>query len=167
MTKTRREYTIEDKKRTFLMQQAYSVLFSATNKLQVEGDAALSGLTSRQLMVIIAILHLPEGETTLINISKKLGTTKQSTSQLIAALEKKGIVVTRKSIKDKRSINICINESAYPLIQQCGVEGNAFFDRLFNEFTTEEIQTLWILLKKLYCFDGEQHDGFEDDIHIN
>ena len=34
---------------------------------------------------------------------------------------------------------------------------------IFKEFQTSELETLWSLLKKLYTFDGIQHDGFEDE----
>ena len=33
---------------------------------------------------------------------------------------------------------------------------------VFQEFSTIEIETLWKLLKKLYSFDGNRQDGFEE-----
>jgi hypothetical protein len=30
----------------------------------------------------------------------------------------------------------------------------------------EEMETLWNLLKKLYRFDGEEQDGFEENIDL-
>lgn len=62
----------------YLMQQTYATFFSVTNKLQIQGDNYFEKLTSRQYMIMLAIAHLPEDETTLINISRKLGTSKQS-----------------------------------------------------------------------------------------
>lgn len=53
-------------------------------------------------MAMVAIIHLPENETTLNNIAKKLGTTKQSVKQLITNLENKGYVLTVPSQYDKR-----------------------------------------------------------------
>jgi LuxR family maltose regulon positive regulatory protein len=37
---------------------------------------------------------------------------------------------------------------------------------LFKDFTIEEIEVLWSLLKKLYRFDGEEQSGFEEEIVI-
>lgn len=34
---------------------------------------------------------------------------------------------------------------------------------LYKNFTEHELDTLWCLLKKVYSFDGEEHDGFEED----
>jgi hypothetical protein len=34
---------------------------------------------------------------------------------------------------------------------------------MFHDFTTDEIETFWRLLQKLYRFDGEEQDGFEEN----
>ena len=76
----------------FLMQQVYGTLFSLTNKLQISGDSYFEKLTSRQFMAIVAILHLPQEETTINNIARKLGTSKQNANRMISSLEKTGYV---------------------------------------------------------------------------
>ncbi len=40
-------------------------------------------------MTVLAMLHLPEEETTIVNIAYKLGATMQNVTQLIKSLEKK------------------------------------------------------------------------------
>lgn len=148
----------------FLMQQTYATLFSLANKLQVKGDKYIENLTSRQFMAMLAIAHLPEDETTLNNIARKLGTTKQSLKQLIKIIENKGYVVTIPSQKDKRAVNIRITEAGKQVMLECGERGMTFFADLFKEFTVEEMEILWGLLKKLYRFDGEEQNGFEEEI---
>lgn len=39
-------------------------------------------------MTMVAILHLPEEETTFNNIAKKLGTSKQNINRLVSGIEK-------------------------------------------------------------------------------
>jgi DNA-binding MarR family transcriptional regulator len=148
---------------TFLRQQTYATLFSLANKLQIQGDKYLESLTSRQFMAMIAIAELEEDETTLNNIARKLGTTKQSVKQLITIIEKKGYIVIAPSQKDKRAVNIKITESGKQAMLDCGERGMKFFSDLFKDFTVEEMEILWGLLKKLYRFDGEEQDGFEDE----
>jgi DNA-binding MarR family transcriptional regulator len=148
---------------TFLRQQTYATLFPLANKLQIQGDKYLESLTSRQFMAMIAIAHLEEDETTLNNIARKLGTTKQSVKQLITIIEKKGYIVIAPSQKDKRAVNIKITESGKQAMLDCGERGMKFFSDLFKDFTVEEMEILWGLLKKLYRFDGEEQDGFEDE----
>ena len=155
-----------ENREAFLMQQTYATLFSLTNKLQVKGDSYLKRLTSRQLMTMIAIAHLAEDQRTLNNIARKLGTTKQSVKQLITILEKKGYVVTVPSQRDKRAVNVEMTKSGKRVTLECGESGMKFFADLFRDFTSEEMEVLWNLLKKLYRFDGEEQSGFEEEIDI-
>lgn len=147
-----------------LMQQIFATLFSLANKLQTKGDEQFENITSRQFMAMLAVLHLPEENTTINNIARKLGTSKQNTNVLISAIEKKGYAITTPSTLDKRAVNVKVTESGKQVMMECGKKGVAFFATLFHGFTEAELETLWHLLKKLYCFDGEALDGFEEDI---
>ncbi|MGW8958466.1 MarR family winged helix-turn-helix transcriptional regulator [Paenibacillus sp. NPDC055715] len=147
----------------FLMLQTYATMFSLANKLQVQGDKYFDKLTSRQYMTMIAIAHLPEDETTLNNIARKLGTTKQSVKQLITIIENKGYIITLPSQKDKRAINVKFTESAKQVLMECGEKSLHFMTDIFKDFSIEELEVLWSLLKKLYRFDGAEQDGFEEE----
>lgn len=150
----------------FLQQQIYATLFSVANKIQIVGDKLLAKLTSRQLMAMIAVAHLPEGNATLNNIARKLGTTKQSIKQVIEIIERKGYVATSPSELDKRAVNVQITENGKKVMIECGERGIKYFETMFREFTTEELNTFWVFLKKLYRFDGEEQDGFEEEAEI-
>ncbi|EMS72579.1 MarR family winged helix-turn-helix transcriptional regulator [Ruminiclostridium cellobioparum] len=147
----------------FLMQQAYATLMAVANKLEAQDDKYYKGLTSRQYMAILAVFHLPPEETTVKNIAKKLGTTKQNANQLIAAIEKKGYIIISASERDKRAINIKVTESGMQAILKSTETGVIFMSEVFKNFAEHELDTLWYLLKKVYSFDGEEHDGFEED----
>nr|WP_202926447.1 MarR family transcriptional regulator [Bacillus subtilis] len=147
----------------FLMQQSYATFFSTLNKIQSRGDDYYESLTSRQFMTMVAILHLPEEETTFNNIAKKLGTSKQNINRLVSGIEKRGYVITVPSKRDKRAVNVKITDSGKRVMEECGEKAVYFMADLFKGFSTEELETLWILLKKLYSFDGEEQDGFEED----
>ncbi|WP_045905950.1 MarR family winged helix-turn-helix transcriptional regulator [Clostridium botulinum] len=150
-----------------IMQQAFCSLYSVSNKLQIAGDQYCEPLTSRQYMTMLAVLHLPKDETTLINIAKKLGTTKQNVTQLIKSLENKGFISVIPSKKDKRSVNVCVTDVGMDIMVKCGREGTInFMADIFKDFTEEEIETLWKLLIKLYGFDGVEMDGFEENVQI-
>ncbi len=147
----------------FLMQQTYATLFSLANKIQVKGDKSLEVLTSRQYMAMVAIAHLPEDDTTLNNIARKLGTTKQSAKQLITIIENKGYVNVVPSRKDKRAVNVKITKDGKDALLVVAEKGIYLLEELFKNLSTEELETMWSLLKKIYRFDGEEHDGFEED----
>ena len=150
-----------------IMQQAYSSLVSVSNKLQITGDQYCDELTSRQYMTMLAVLHLDKDETTLINIAKKLGTTKQNITQLVKSVEKKGFVSIIPSKKDKRSVNVCVTDLGMDVMIKYGKDATIYFMAdIFKDFTKEEIETLWKLLAKLYRFDGVKMDGFEENVQI-
>lgn len=150
-----------------IMEQAFSSLISVSNKLQISGDQYCEPLTSRQYMTVLAILHLPKEETTLINIAKKLGTTKQNITQLIKSLEKKEFISIIPSKKDKRSVNVCVTDLGMDIMVKCGRDGTInFMADIFKEFSKEEIEALWKLLIKLYNFDGVEMEGFEDKVQV-
>jgi DNA-binding MarR family transcriptional regulator len=158
---------MENQRTIFLMQQTSATLFSLANKLQVKGDQYLKHLTSRQMMTMIAIIHLPEGDATLNKIAKKLGTTKQSANQLVSLMEKKGYVSVVPHLRDKRAVNVSITPAGNRALAETYEPGMRFFHALFHEFTPEEMETLWSLLKKLYRFDGQEQDGFEEEVNYN
>jgi len=146
----------------FLMQQAYATMFSLINKLQIAGDNYLSGLTFRQYMTITAILHLPEEETTINNIARKLGTSKQNANRMVSSIEKLGYLSSFPSEKDKRATNVSLTEAGKKKTIECSEKAVNFMADIFHEFSTSELEEFWELLKKLYCFDGEKQDGFEE-----
>ncbi len=154
---------MDDMKKLFLMEQTYATLFSLTNKIQVQGDKYFENITSRQFMTMVAIIHLTHDGSTINNIARKLGTTKQSTKQLIDILEKKKYVVTVPSEKDKRAVNVVITESGRQEMVECNNTGIKFLKDLFSNFSTEELELLWGMLKKMYCFDGDAMDGFDNE----
>ncbi|MCP1124347.1 MarR family transcriptional regulator [Bacillus sp. 3103sda1] len=153
-------------KELHFMQQSYATLFSVVNKVQTRGDEYMEILTARQHMALIAIAHLPSESTTLINIAKKLGTTKQTANKLTTSLAKKGYVKTMPSKMDKRSINIEITPEGKKALIACSEKSTYFLADMFHDFTTDEIKTLWRLLQKLYRFDGEEQDGFEENANL-
>ena len=154
-------------KALYLIQQIYATLFSLTNKLQIKGDEFCEQITSRQFMSLVAIIHLPENETTLNNIARKLGTTKQSVKQMITILENKGFVLTVPSQYDKRAVNVRITDAGAKAMTVCAEKSMGFFANLSRDFSIEEMEILWTLLKKLYIFDGEEQDGFEENAEFD
>ena len=158
---------MDDTRTIFLMEQTYATLFSLANKLQVKGDGYLKHLTARQMMTLLAIIHLPEGEASLNNIARKLGTTKQSVKQLVTLIEGRGYVVTAPSRRDRRAVNVSLTARGNQALAEDNERGLEFFHDLFHEFSPQEMEVLWGLLKKLYRFDGEEQDGFEEEVHYD
>lgn len=150
-------------KELHLMQQIYATIFSLTNKIQVQGDKNFEDLTVRQFMTMLAVLHLPEGEASMNRIAEKTGTTKQNVNSMVNTLAKKGLVTAVPSQVDKRATNVTITEAGELAMADGAEKSIFFFADLFTEFSGEELNLLWSLLKKLYQFDGTVQDGFEEE----
>lgn len=151
----------------YIMDQTYASLIAVSNKLQAAGDSYSDDLTIKQLLTLLAILHIPEGDATIINIAGKLGTTKQNATRIIKSLEKKKYISVVSSEKDKRAVNVVLTEAGIHSVSENSrdVKKN-FMTDIFNDFSKEELETLWQLLKKLYSYDGVPMDGFEERIKI-
>lgn len=150
--------------RLFLMQQIFVTIFSLSNKLQSKGDKYCEDTTVRQIMGIIAILHLPDDKATINNIAKKLTATKQSTKHIIDSLEKKKFVEVKPSNLDKRSVNVSVTELGKKTCLRTIESINTFFQDASLNLSIDEMETLWSLLKRLYSFDGNEMDGFEEEV---
>lgn len=146
----------------FFAQQSLVTLFSVTNKLQVQGDKYLQDLTIRQMLAIPAIIHAPDGKSTINHIARHLGTTKQSTKQIVNALEKKNYLSVAPSAQDKRAVSITVTAEGKQAFQTCSERTDEFLADIFQEFTTEELELLQSLLQKLYRFDGTAQNGFTE-----
>jgi len=118
-------------------------------------------------MTMIAILHLPKEQTSLNAIAQKLGTTKQNVKQLVTALEKKNLITMKSSDTDKRAYTVEITEHGKEVLIESNERGMSLFAELFKDFSIDELETFWGLMKKLYRYDGEEQDGFEENATLN
>lgn len=157
---------MDHEKDLYLMQQIYSTIFALANKIQAKGDQSLQILTARQMMAMVAIIHLPGEKANYNNIAKKLGTTRQSVKQLIALMEKKGYIVTIPSDQDKRAANVQITEPGKEVLMVCDGRSLSLLTDIFSRLSTQDMETLWRLLKKLYSYDGVEQDGFEENMNF-
>jgi len=143
----------------FFSQQALAALFSVTNKLQMRGDNYLGDLTIRQMLAIPAIIHAPDGKSTINHIARTLGTTKQSAKQIVDAMVKKKYLSVAPSEQDKRAVNITITTEGEQAFGACSERTDVFLADIFREFSTEDLETFCTLLHKLYRFDGAEQNS--------
>jgi DNA-binding MarR family transcriptional regulator len=149
----------------YFAHQVLGTLFAVTNKIQMRGDKYLKDLSVRQMKAMGAIIHLPAGKATINNIARFMGTTKQSAKQIVDIMAKKQYLSTSPSERDKRAVNVAITPQGEQIIRTCSERNNEFVADIFQEFTTEDLETLWALLKKLYRFDGTAQVGFEESMN--
>lgn len=155
------------KKDIFYTHQTLATLFSVTNKLQMQGDKYLQDLTLRQMLAIPAIIHAPDGRATINHIARQLGTTKQSAKQIVSAMEKKRYLSVAPSERDKRAVEITITQEGTRAFAECSQRTDEFLADIFHEFSTQDLETLWTLLQRLYRFDGIAQSRAEEHLDDN
>lgn len=151
----------------FFAQQSLAALFSVTNKLQMQGDKYLQDLTIRQMLAIPAIIHAPDGKATINHIARQLGTTKQSAKQIVDAMAKKEYLSVAASERDRRARDLTITPEGNRAFKACSERTDEFLADIFHDFTTEDLETLWTLLQKLYRFDGAEQEVFKGSASHN
>lgn len=155
----------KEDRRLFLMEQIFATVLSLANKLQSRGDMFCEDMTVRQIMAMMAILHIQENQATINNIAKKLASTKQSAKHIVNSLEKKNYVKVVPSSIDKRAVNVNVTEEGKEIVIKIMGKIDVFFDDISKNLNIQEMEQLWTLLKKLYSFDGQEIDGFEEAIN--
>ena len=151
----------------FYAQQALVTLFSVTNKLQMQGDKHLQDITIRQMLAIPALVHAPDGKATINHLARSMGTSKQSAKQIVDAMERKGYLSVVPSEQDKRAVNVAVTPEGQKAFRICSERTDEFLANIFCNLDSAELETLCLLLKKLYCFDGTEQESFDGHIGYN
>ncbi|RYD04881.1 hypothetical protein N752_11895 [Desulforamulus aquiferis] len=82
-------------------------------------------------------------------------------------MEKKKYLTVAPSQLDKRAVNISITTEGYQAFRVCSERTDEFLADIFREFTTEELETFCTLLRKLYRFDGQEQEDFEENMDFH
>ena len=149
------------------MHQIYSMLHTISNRIQTEADANLEDITSRQLMLLIAIRHLEPGQATIVNIAAMLGTSKQNVTRLVSAMVHNGFLDSIQGETDKRNVNIRITDKGLEAMQKNTIRSNNYFADLFRDFSRDELKLLRKMLTRLnHSEDGKKDFSEKADINI-
>jgi len=148
-----------------LMHQIYVTLISLAKKLEKHDRQDIAGMTASQYMVILAILLSPQAEMTMVNIAKKLDTTKQNINQLMPILERKGYVTRSACDNNKRTFVIKVTASGLEAMMEYAGMRNAWMLEIFNGFSKNEMEMLWQLLLKLHRYDGIEYPVFFNEVN--
>ena len=122
----------------------FSTLFIAGNKLQTLFDNHIPEISLKQFM-LLSIVRQSTEPLTFTQLGTLLGCSRQNIKKLADVLMKKGFITIQQSPHDTRAMCICPTEKVNDYFT------NDFFKYLFEVYTVEEIETLFILLSKLYA----------------
>lgn len=128
----------------------FSTLFIAGNKLQTLFDSRIPELSLKQFM-LLSVARRSEEPLTFTQLGSLLGCSRQNVKKLAEILQKKGFLTIQQSPHDARALCIRPTERADDFFRHDFAACRAELKYLFAVYTEQEIQTLFLLLSKLYA----------------
>lgn len=128
----------------------FSTLFIAGNKLQTLFDNHIPEISLKQFM-LLSIVRQSKEQLTFTQLGNLLGCSRQNIKKLSDVLIKKGFITIQQSPYDTRGMCICPTEKANDYFTNDFLEYQEDLKYLFEVYTDKEIETLFILLSKLYA----------------
>lgn len=119
------------------------------NKLTQFGDRILPDITFKQWFLLLMISKMELEEKNINNISEFVGTSRQNVKKMLKPLEKKGYVVIGKSAMDARALKVELTVKTYQYFRENEHVAEEETNKLFELFSTAEIDSLASDLDKL------------------
>ena len=127
----------------------FSTLFIAGNKLQTLFDNHIPEVSLKQFM-LLSIVRQSKEPLTFTQLGNLLGCSRQNIKKLADVLMRKGFVIIQQSPRDTRALCIRPTENCNDYFENEFSEYQEELKYLFEVYTDQEIETLFILLSKLY-----------------
>lgn len=128
----------------------FSTLFIAGNRLQTLFDARIPEVSLKQFM-LLTLVRQSNAPLTLTQLGSLLGCSRQNVKKLADALMKKGFVTIQQSPRDPRAVWICPTEKVGDYFLHDFSKYEDELKLLFAVYTDKEIETLFLLLSRLYA----------------
>lgn len=127
----------------------FSTLFIAGNKLQTLFDSRIPEISLKQFM-LLSVARQSKEPLTFTELGNLLGCSRQNIKKLSDALVKKGFVSLEQNPRDTRAAYICPTTKADAYFREEFARYGNELKYLFEMYTDNEIETLFVLLSKLY-----------------
>lgn len=132
----------------------FSTIFIVGNKLQTLFDHRIPAVSLKQFM-LLSVARQSEEPLTFTQLGELLGCSRQNIKKLAEALQKKGFVQLEQSPRDTRAMCIRPTPRADTFFRKEFAQYQTNLNDLFEVYTEEEIETLFVLLSRLYT--GVEH----------
>ena len=127
----------------------FSTLFIAGNKLQTLFDNNIPEVSLKQFM-LLSIVRQSKELLTFTQSGNLLGCSRQNIKKIADVLMKKGFITIQQSPHDTRAMCICPTEKVNEYFTTDFLEYQEELNYLFEVYTDQEVETLFILLSKMY-----------------
>lgn len=128
----------------------FSTLFIAANRLQTLFDNHIPEISLKQFM-LLSVVRQSQTQLTFTQLGEVLGCSRQNIKKLADVLVKKGFITLQQTPQDARAMCICPTEKVNAYFADGFSEYQEKLKYLFAVYTDQEIETLFLLISKLYA----------------
>ncbi len=128
-------------------QAIFSSIFVLQNRMQTAGDKLQTKITMKQWL-LLAMIECFQEPPTLTDIGNLMGCSRQNVKNLALALEKNDFV--RLHFGSNNSVRVELTENVKRYAEEIGIRQEKAFNLLFEDFSNDEIEQLFLLYAKLY-----------------
>lgn len=137
-----------DKDTQLQMQAIFTSLFVLQNRMQTAGDKLQTKISMKQWL-LLAMAEVCPTPKTLTRIGTLMGCSRQNVKKLAVALEAKGFVKLEQGLG--HSLQVVLTDKAAAYNEQTGKRNAQALKLIFADFSSEEIDLLFGLYRKLYA----------------
>lgn len=128
---------------SYLLRQA-----QLANRQELDAIVQAFGLTPSQYMVLGIIEEHREGISSAM-LARRLGVTPQSSYEMVAELERHGLIRRSEEGGARRILKTCLTSKGTALLRRCDKEVASFEERFFARLLPNEIEMLRGLLTRI------------------
>ncbi len=133
---------------THRVQAIFSSIFVLQNRMQTAGEKLQTEISMKQWLLIAMAASCPEPRT-LTNVGNLMGCSRQNIKKLALTLEKKGFI--QLLLGRNNSVRIELTEKVQEYSKEVSKRHLQSLKLLFEDFSEDEIATLYRLYIKLYA----------------
>ena len=130
------------------IQAIFSSIFVMQNRMQTAGEKLQTQISMKQWLLLAMAGSCPEPRT-LTNVGNLMGCSRQNIKKLTLALEKKGFI--RLLSGSNNSVRVEPTDTVQEYSEEGGERHLQSLKLLFEDFSEDEIETLFRLYMKLYA----------------
>ncbi len=133
------------------MVESFGYLFLLSRRFEYITDRELEkdGLTTKQLLALIAVERLAGNAPSISQVAEILSTTHQNVKQIAQQLEKRGFVDIQRDEKDRRRLLLRVTQKNREFFDSRAQEHLKAVQRLFNSLSSREVHDFYTIVRKL------------------
>ncbi len=136
----------------YVMAESVGYLISrAKNTLAHSTEQEVSGLDITHAQASCLIMLSSGRASTVTDLGRELNTDMGSITRLLSRMEKRGLIERTRRDCDRRVLDLSLTPAGHALAAQLPAVFCKVMARHFRGFTTEEIETLRAMLRRVIC----------------